>query len=81
MKKIILITILILIAFVSQSQTKNWTIEAFKEFILTSDSLRGTTQIDVNDTILATQQYVLNTAGTGNGWDSLTWNNLSGQKE
>lgn len=78
MKKIITI-LFVLISFSAYSQTKGWTIEAFKEFILTGDSLRATTQIDVNDTTLATKQYVLNTTGAGNGWDSLTWNNTTGQ--
>jgi hypothetical protein len=79
MKKTLLITSLIFLSFVGYSQTRNELIEAFREFILTGDSLRATTQIDLNDTTLATKQYVLNTAGAGNGWDSLTWNASTGQ--
>jgi len=78
MKKVILIASLIFLNFASYSQTRDELIEAFKEFILTGDSLRATTQIDINDTTLATKQYVLNTAGSGNGWDSLTWDNTTG---
>ncbi len=78
MKKLITI-IFVLISVSVFSQTKEWTVEALKEFILTEDSLRATTQVDVNDTTLATKQYVLNTTGSGNGWDSLTWNELTGE--
>ncbi len=78
MKKIILILALALIVLAGNAQIKGERVEASYELIITGDSLRGTTQIDGNDTIAATRQFVLNTAGSGNGWDSIIYQPSNG---
>ena len=78
MKKLLTI-LFVFVAIASNAQLKGYSVEAIDYFVLNGDTAKQTTQVDVNDTTLATKQYVLNTAGAGNGWDSLTWNPSTGQ--
>lgn len=80
MKKILLIGILLISAFFAQAQNvrgykirANMYLISDSLLVIGTDTISGTTKIDGNDTTLATKQYVLNTIGAGNGWDSLTW--------
>jgi hypothetical protein len=77
MKKLIVI-LFVLFSVFGYSQGRYYTLEASDYLILDSDTMSTTTQVDLNDTIMATKQYVLNTAGTGNGWDSLLWTSSNG---
>lgn len=77
MKNLIII-LFVLFSVSCHSQGRFFTLEASDYFILDSDTMRATTQVDLNDTTMATKQYVLNTAGAGNGWDSLLWNASTG---
>ena len=78
MKKLILIIGIVFSVFLSQAQVKAYNVEATDNLILNGDSLRETTQITANDTILATKDYVLATAGAGNGWDSIVFQPTNG---
>lgn len=77
MKKLIAI-LFILFSVTAYSQIKVFTVDVRDYFTLDGDSLTTTTQVDSNDTIMATKQFVINTAGAGNGWDSLVWNSNTG---
>jgi len=46
--------------------------------VVNGDTIRATSQLDVNDTIMATKNYVLSVAGAGNGWDSLVFQPSNG---
>jgi hypothetical protein len=79
MKKILIILGLILSVFAANAQIKAYTLEATEYLITDGDTMRATTQVDVNDTIMATKAYVLATTGAGNGWDSLVYYPTNGE--
>ncbi|MFW5879357.1 MAG: hypothetical protein ACOCUV_00890, partial [bacterium] len=78
MKKVILFLILAGFVYISNGQVKGYSVESTDYFILNGDTVRATTQVDLNDTIAATEQFVLNNAGSGNGWDSITFQPSNG---
>ncbi|MCK5616091.1 hypothetical protein KAR91_80250, partial [Candidatus Pacearchaeota archaeon] len=74
MKRIIFLIGFLAIAFIGNSQVKGERVEATYELIVVGDSIRGTTQVDENDTIMATKVYVDDATGVS-GYDSLLFNN------
>jgi len=55
------------------SNTTSFYVNALKTLIVNEDSIKATTQISENDTIMVTKDFLLSISGSGNGWDSLAW--------
>ena len=72
--KNLLLVLFLLISSIAFGQIKRYEIEATKRFILKGDTLKNTTALTANDTLMATKDYVLSVAGAGNVWDSLSYN-------
>lgn len=81
--KLFIALILLSISVFAQSPDEyiiraRWSLATDSLFAVGIDTFDLTTKIDINDRTLATKQYVINTTGAGNGWDSIPFNPANG---